>query len=240
MKKSLIIFVRLILQSVGIAIYRYRGARLEMSDALLHLKKQDFNPLVVIDVGVAHGTPELYKCFPKAKHLLVEPVKEFTPYIEKIMTPYDYELAQVAAGSKKGSMTIYVKPSAEWSSMYKEKSNSGIQEVPRMVQVLTLDELCEERALKGPYLLKLDVEGAEMDVMDGACKIMEMTDVVILEVTFIARLVNAPEFTDIIKYMDNLGFVTYDIYDLITRGEDEFLFQANITFVKRDSLFRKY
>lgn len=217
--------MRRILQLVGVAIYRYRGARLEMGDALLHLKKQGFRPLVVIDVGVAQGTPALYKCFPKAKHLLVEPVSEFKPNIEKMMAPYDYELAQVAAGSKEGSMTIYVKPSAEWSSMYKEKSNSGIPEAARTVQVMTLDELCQDKALKGPYLLKVDVEGAEMDVMDGAKKTLELTDVVILEVTFIARLVNAPEFTDIIKYMDNLGFVTYDIYDLITRGEGKLYFR---------------
>ena len=101
-------------------------------------------------------------------------------------------------------------------------------------------EQCEEKALKGPYLLKVDVEGAEMDVMDGASKTLEMTDVVILEVTFIARLINAPEFTDIIKHMDGLGFVAYDIYDLTTKGEDDFLFQANMTFVKRDSAFRKH
>ena len=48
--------------------------RTTMTETLQHISSLGFKPATVIDVGVAYGTHELYKGFPKARHLLIEPL----------------------------------------------------------------------------------------------------------------------------------------------------------------------
>lgn len=43
----------------------------------VYIKSRGVLPKIVIDVGVATDTMQLYKAFPKAKFLLVEPCVEF-------------------------------------------------------------------------------------------------------------------------------------------------------------------
>lgn len=61
--------------------------RNSLDDALQHIakltRKIGFEPLTVIDVGAAGGTYELYRAFPKAKFLLVEPLKEYESDMKK-------------------------------------------------------------------------------------------------------------------------------------------------------------
>ena len=55
-----------------------------MEGALRNAKLLGFEPQTVIDVGAALGTFELYRTFPKARHLLIEPIEENEPYLAKI------------------------------------------------------------------------------------------------------------------------------------------------------------
>ena len=45
-----------------------------MADVLVNVARLGFVPNVVIDVGVAKGTPALYNTFPDSYHLLIEPL----------------------------------------------------------------------------------------------------------------------------------------------------------------------
>jgi FkbM family methyltransferase len=208
-----------------------------MQQTLAHLKNKGFKPQTVIDIGVAYGTFELYEAFPNAKHILIEPLGEFMPNIQKIMQKYNCEYIQTAAGPRNGTVEINVKRKITGSSFYKEKI--GNQSVARTVRMLSLDNIFSGKSLNDPILLKIDAEGAELDVLSGAIKILDKTDVIILEVTFYSKLNNAPEFTEVVTYMDEKGYVTYDIFNLRTRVENGILSQADIVFVKKDGRFRK-
>ena len=43
----------------------------------------DLKPNTVIDVDVAYGTQALYELFPNARHILIEPIEEFVPHLDK-------------------------------------------------------------------------------------------------------------------------------------------------------------
>ncbi|MBM4333129.1 MAG: FkbM family methyltransferase [Deltaproteobacteria bacterium] len=213
-----------------------QATRERMSDGLQHLIEKGCQPNTCIDVGSAHGTPDLYAAFPKAKHLLIEPLAEYAPEINKILNKYDCYYVQAAAGSMPGTLKINVKERITGSSAFSEQP--GIpQGTPREVPVVTLDLVCRERNLSGPYLIKIDVEGAEMEVIRGAKNIMSETLAFILELTFVARLVRAPEAGEVIRFMADRDFVLYDIFDLRLR-ENHALFQANAIFVPHNSRLR--
>jgi len=222
------------LRKIGIEVVKDRGIRVTMDQALKHLKTLGFDPNTVIDVGVAYGTPELYENFPNSKIILIEPLNEFSMYINKITKKYNATHINKAAGCKEGQIEINVKPQITSSSTLKGK----ILGINRKVPLSTIDNICAKEYFNGPYLIKVDVEGAEVDVLKGAKKILEETDVVILEVTFFIELQNAPEFFEVLTFMDSIGFVLYDIFNLRNREKDNILSQADITFVRKEGYFR--
>jgi len=68
------------------------------------------HPNTVFDVGVGFGTYELYRAFPKAKFVLIEPLKDYEPAITDIAAKYDSLVVYAAAGDRVGAATIRVDP----------------------------------------------------------------------------------------------------------------------------------
>lgn len=60
------------------------ASRLDMLAHLRHVASLGFQPATIIDVGAAEGTPPLYAVFPKAFHVLVEPLREFEPQLKEL------------------------------------------------------------------------------------------------------------------------------------------------------------
>jgi FkbM family methyltransferase len=213
--------------------------RTTLAEALFQISRKGFKPNTVIDVGVATGTYELYDTFPEAKHLLIEPLLEFEPYMKKISVRYDAEYVIAAAGPRKGTTTINVHQDLLGSSVYKETDGSYVDGISRKVPVVTIDALCNRRKLKGTYLIKVDVQGAERLVLNGARKVLKNTDVVILETHFFQFYIKGPQFYEIVSYMNNLGFVAYDIFGGYNRPTDFALASVDMVFVKEHGIFRK-
>ena len=238
MRRRILGIVNEVMRPFGVFLHRRsRQVRFGMEESLKHLRGKGFHPKTCIDVGVAHGTPSIYEVFPNAKHLLIEPLVEYERDIRKIMEAYDCHYEQAAAGGESGSLDVHVKEQITGSSMFSEQPGTP-QGISRTVPVVTLDQVCKTQQMQGPYLVKIDVEGAEMSVLDGAVDIMPETSVFILEITFSTRLVGAPEAGDIISYMAKRDFVIYDLFDLRWKN-DETLFQADAVFVPKSSPFRR-
>jgi hypothetical protein len=62
----------------------YRSGGLDWDYSLERFKLLGFAPKTVIDIGVAQGTPVLYRNFPDAYYILVDPLREAVPYMESL------------------------------------------------------------------------------------------------------------------------------------------------------------
>lgn len=129
-------------------------------------------------------------------------------------------------------MEIGVTPDLAGSSLLLSKGEK------REVPVVTLDGICRERSLKGPYVVKADVQGAELQVLDGASSTLKDAELVILEVSFFRFQDGFPAFYDVIYYMKKCGFVAYEVFGGHNRPLDGARAQADIAFVKEDGRFR--
>ena len=200
-------------------------------------------PATVLDVGAAYGTFTL-KChniFPKSRYLLIEPLQEYKSYLEEVIKAVpkaEYILS--AATAKRGDVNINVHPDLVGSSTYLEREDSDVNGVPRTVPGETLDNLCEDRKASGPYLIKVDVQGAELDVLLGAKKVLNETEYIILEVSLFEFFEGGPQFYDVVHYMKSCGFVVYDIFSLQYRPMDNAMSQVDMAFVRDKGYFRKY
>ena len=207
--------------------------RNSMLGSLLVAKNLGLEPKTVIDVGAALGTFNLYETFPYARHLLIEPIAENEPYLAKIcrhLKSAEYIIA--AATKESGVFTLNVNPDMVHSSLSENRvtdSNPYLRNIP----AITLDGICRERNLSGPYLIKVDVDGQELDVLAGAIEILQQTEYVIVEVTLFGQMY------DVMSFMKSQGFATYDIVDLAYRPTDRALWQVDMAFVKESSQFRR-
>jgi len=179
------------------------------TDCLDFLRDQNVPVRTVIDVGVQSCTPELLHAFPGRPHLLVEPVAEFHDDIARNYKNTPHEIIGAALSRENGRAAMRLRSAAPGGPITHAHLDEQADDGPshRTVEVRTLDAVCAERDLAKPYLLKIDVDGAEERVLDGAGNTLPDCSVVIMEVTF----------RDIpwrLNRVTRAGFTLFDIVDL--------------------------
>jgi FkbM family methyltransferase len=228
--------------AVGLDVRKARAhevPRASMLGALRQLSDLGFVPRTVIDVGVAYRTAELYDAFPKADILLIEPLTEYEPFLRKICSEYKAQYVLAAAGAVAGTATLNIHDDMTGSSLLKESDGASVDGTPREVPVVTIDDVCAQKKLNGPYLIKIDVQGAELQVLAGALRTLEQTEAVILEVSLFGFLIGGPQFFEIMSRMKEYGFVAYDVCGFLYRPLDNALAQMDMVFVREDGRFRQ-
>jgi FkbM family methyltransferase len=225
--------IKRVLARAGIRARMGGAARGELLAAVRHLKDRGATPATVIDVGVADGTYELYETFPEARHLLVEPMAEFEDALRAITGSYAAEYVLAAADAVDGEASVSVIDDPHATSLLYGAGDDG-----RRLKTIRLDRLVAERNLEGPYLLKIDVQGAELRALEGAAGLLPQTEAIILETSFLEFNDGAPLFHDVVGRLHELGFVPYDIVGGYTRPLDGALAQCDVVFVPADSPLR--
>jgi FkbM family methyltransferase len=211
-----------------------------MDEALEHLKSTGFYPELIIDAGAANGTPPLQESFDKAHFFWVEPLREFKNELENLKKKYSGDYLIAALGKEKGVAEINIKDDKVGSSLLEESDQGKTGGTLRKIPVHNLKDLAVQYSfLKYKHiLLKVDVQGFELEVLEGAGDFLSNIDVVILEVSFYKFLKGCPEFFEIMEYMKKRGFVVYDIFGGINRPLDNALAQKDFVFVKEHGSLR--
>ena len=216
------------------------GLRRTIRQSYGQLKHLGFAPATVIDVGVASGTPELYETFPEATYLLVEPLAQFEHEITTILQRYRGSYVIAAAGSRAGEVSFNVHDNhMEGSSLLQETMGPEADGHRVTVPMVVVDDLVRQRSLDGPILLKVDVQGGELEVLEGCADTLKATEAVVLEVSLFEFMKGAPQFYDVVSYMKGRGYVAYDIVLGWNRPLDDALGQVDIVFVKEAGPFRR-
>jgi len=210
-------------------------------DFFTHIKKLGFNPETIVDVGVATDTEQLYYHFPQSKYLFVEPCAEFEPSLQNLCLQFPgstYMLA--AAGSEDGDLTINVTPDLGGTSRFRtlEADDGAYTMTERTVPMFKIETMWNALELTGPALLKIDVQGGEVEVIKGAKNVIDNFEVIVLECGLIEQYIGQPIFHEYVAYLAELGFV---VYDIIHTGyaDTGMLAQIDLVCVKKDGQFRK-
>ena len=211
--------------------------RTTMEQVLVQCKALGLVPKTVIDVGVANGTPALYSVFDESKHLLMEPIKEYEPDLKRICETVNAEYMLAAASSENGTTIIYIGEALHGSSIMQPPE--GKKQQNREIKLIKLDDVCRDKNLLGPFVLKVDVQGAELMVLEGASEILPQCELVILEVSFFNFRPDMPDIYDVVRYMKEKGFAIYEIFSGHNRPLDGARAQADIAFVRDNGMFRK-
>lgn len=190
------------------------GAAMSFSATLERLFKKDVSYSTVIDVGCADGHFFLnhMKLFPNAVPLNIDANRLYETSLKAIKDAVggDYFIGAITDYNGEIDVTESVHP--YWTSIrpegdsYWSRVNALIKGKVK-VPTMTLDALVEKLSFNPPFLLKLDVQGAEKAALVGARSVLRSTQAVICEA-------DIDDFPDINAVLVDAGFGLYDLTEL--------------------------
>ncbi|WP_440614355.1 FkbM family methyltransferase [Candidatus Pelagibacter sp. HIMB1748] len=200
------------------------------------LKNKNFKPKIIVDIGCGYGqwTKKIIKYYPNADYFLFDADINNLHKLESLKKKYNNLQFKICLLSNdNANYTFY--NMGYGSSIFEEQTNHKrlIQEIKSTTLIQELPSIIKNHSNN---LIKLDVQGAELKVLDGLKEYINFFEIIILEVSLHNYNKEAPLFNEIMTYMDNKNYKLYDIFDLKRLGEiNSFLIQFDCVFVKKDS-----
>jgi FkbM family methyltransferase len=204
------------------------------------LRAQGLRPLTVIDVGANVGqfAVAMAKVFPEADVISFEPNPEAFASLERAARGLRIECVPSGVGCRPGRLDLHVNSSSGMSSFlrFSEKHRTLYPQVDdgatTSVAVTTLDDHLAGRSLAGPVLIKLDVQGFELEVLGGARRVLEAATWVVLELSFEALYDGETAFVEMLDGMSALGWSMLRPVDFLAHPNSREIVQV-------DALFRR-
>ena len=193
-------------------------------------------PNTVFDVGVAYGTYELYRALPNAFYHLIDPTPESLHYMRLLQRQLRCEIHQAALGDRDGEVEIEIRPDIQAATLFDDVGEREIVRRDR-VPIRRFDSLIQDIAR--PALCKIDVQGAELMVLEGMTGRLDSVDAIVIETSTIASLKGGPEVNDIVRFMHDHGFAFADILGMARRPLDGATAQLDVLFLPEDSPMRR-
>lgn len=205
------------------------------------LKLLGFVPRVIYDIGAYHGkwTRAVRRIYPCADYLLFEANLHNTPILNASAERY-FIVALAHEDAARREFYLPQRAIATGASLYKEQSSHYVADNLRieMLETRRLDTFCAQHELTSPDLIKLDVQGAELDVLAGAGDLLKACTAIIAELSFLGSNEGAPLAADVISGIEKLGFKCTDVCKLRRAGAGN-VGQIDILFT-RAALYERF
>lgn len=202
-----------------------------------HLRRFGFAPRTLVDVGVGPGTPSLYAAFPDAELVLIEPLADCEPALQRIVASHPGRYWLCALGAEPGERVLRVEPGNPLKSSLLARTAltaTGDPLEERRVPVTTLDRLLDEHGFTPPFGLKIDTEGFELDVVRGATRFLQDALFVIAEVSVAPRFEGGYAFEEFVTAIRDQGFRTCDVLHVAHGASSPGARYADMLFAKGD------
>jgi len=207
----------------------------DMEASLANMKRNGFNPKTVIDIGAYAGewTQMCRRLFPDARVLMVEPQAKLRGVLQG-MASADARLqfSPVLVGaSAQAAVPFYESETA--SSIFRDPNYREHHEAT--LPMTTLDAVTRNSGFSAPDFVKLDTQGAELAILEGAAETLRSAEAVLMEVNLLEIYAGAPLLERSVAFMAERGFRVYDICSFIRRPLDNALWQTDVIFVRTSS-----
>ena len=190
-----------------------------------------FRPATVFDIGVAYGTYELYRAFPDAFYHLIDPTRESLHHMRQLARRLRCEIHPLALGDREGEAMIEIRPDIQGSDLA-GGCHATRNPAPRPRAGSPLRSMIGK--FDRPALAKIDVQGAELMVLEGMTGRMDSIDAFIVETSTIASVKGGAEVHDVVRFMHDHGFVVADIVGMTRRPLDGATAQVDLLFLPEE------
>lgn len=206
-----------------------------MLNKLNKLKQNGYFPDVIFDIGahVGNWTKEYKRVFGDSKYYLFEAIN----YNE--LKCFGENAFNVLLNDENKEVDWYEMRNTG-DSIFKELSKpfetcvSVKKQSYKLDHVVKLNNIPVDSAKS--IFIKIDCQGAEIPILKGAQNVIARTDFILLEMPFFGKYNSGvPNFLEHIQFMNDIGFIVYDILD--EHIIQNFTMQIDILFIKKDHKF---
>jgi FkbM family methyltransferase len=194
--------------------------------------------LVVYDIGAAKGF--VASCLAKLPNVAsihaFEPIPDVYQELESYTRSFNkIQCHNVALGRTPGAALMNISKRTNSSSLLPMAQTHIEQftdtEITKQISVpvARLDDYVQQQLLPLPDLVKIDVQGFEKQVLEGAATTIHHAKYCILEMSFQPLYDGSPLFDDIYQLMRQLGFKLVGVADPLV-GKDGKQFQVDGIF----------
>jgi len=175
------------------------------------MNSQGIKPKVIYDIGacVLHWTREAIGVWPQSTYIAIEAMDESKPIFEHFGVPYhtgvlsseDNKIVTFYKNVTHPGGNSYYRENDEISPKAKELYTNSSQ-----VTTMTLDTIVKMKGFPQPDLIKIDVQGAEYDVILGAKDTLANCKDVIVECQFVEYNKGAQLYQKVVELLGTMGF----------------------------------
>ena len=185
-------------------------------------------PLCAIDVGCRDGVrPEWRALGPYGSLIGFDADEEECARLNAAALPGHERYEPVVLAASSGEAPLYLTADPQSASLYPPNAEAvgrhpelwrHAPQGTTMVSTTTLDAWAEDAGSRPIDVLKVDVQGAELDVLRGAEQSLASVRALELEVEFQALYVGQPLFGDVDAYLRERGFILWRLRDIAHCG----------------------
>lgn len=220
---------------------RWRGALKHGVAATIEHEDVSFGSdfATVLDVGGHHGQFTLYALerFPRARIVTFEPQADGAELIARVTSGEDrVRIENYALGPEPGEAELNISKRSDSSSLLpigegQTTAFPGTEAAStETIKVETLDNLLPDPPAR-PALLKIDVQGFELGVLQGAERTLASIDEIFVECSFVELYEGQPLIGQIIEHLTARGFSLAGVFGVS--------YDANGRCLQTDCLFRR-
>lgn len=205
--------------TLGTALLRYGvAAAVEHLEAIRLMRAE-----TLIDIGANKGQFSLAFRYTNRKAMILafEPLATAASrYLSIFRNDKNVLLHQVALSARKGQAEFFVTDRQDSSSLFRpgegELQAFGVREQQAIqVPIDRLDSVVDFAKLARPITMKIDVQGAELDVLKG-CDVLHQVDFVYVELSFVSLYEGQPLYGDVSDYLQHHGFVLAGVFNQVS------------------------
>lgn len=211
---------------------------------LMRAKAGERNVGTILDIGANTGQfgAELLQAGWSGKLVSFEPIAEARDQLKARAAGHGERWIippAMAIGSASGETAINVSANIVSSSLLPvgEASTSVIAETAytrtETIQVRRLDEVVDP-AWPGPFAMKLDTQGFELEVVRGATETLKRTQVIMVEMSLAPLYDGGARFADLYRAIEDAGFRCIALTEGFADYERNEVLQVDGVFVRND------
>jgi FkbM family methyltransferase len=195
--------------------------------------KKYFEPKSILDIGANVGQfyNEIKNIFPNSYYYLVEGSESCEVVLETLNV--DYSICLLSDSEK--DVDFYIRknePRCTGNSIYRENTffYDDDQILIEKRQTKTLSNLLNNQVFD---LIKIDVQGSEIDIINGGLDIIKEAKGILMEVSLMEYNQDSPTKEFVYEYMNNLGFKPVELIGNINHPLTYELIQQDILFLNK-------